>query len=97
MSLTVESSHYYSDQSESVISSHDSDSDDKEGDKVTFKADHPAALSSVGQVTLVHEWRLIFDVVLRDNDEEVSTYVVERFSFALFKTLFQRIISPNAP
>jgi len=100
MSFTIESTSLLPDvenTAESTLISHSEDVDDERKDAVSFKVDHPATLSSLGQVTLIHEWRLILDVVLPNNTEEVSTYVVERFSSALFKTLFQSIISPNAP
>lgn len=66
-------------------------------DIAVIKVDQPATISSISGINLSHEWHLILDVLLPDETQEEAFEVVDRFTSDLFRTLFQRIISPNAP
>jgi hypothetical protein len=73
------------------------DVDQDSEDMVVIKVDQPATISNVTEINLTQEWHLILDVLLPEEEREKAVEVVDRFTSDLFRTLFQRIISPNAP
>ena len=83
--------------SEKVISEHTQDHEAENQDVDIIKVDQPIVVSNVSGITLVHEWYVLMDVLLPEEKEERTVEVVDRFTSELFRTLFQRIISPNAP
>ena len=82
--------------SEKAISEHTQDEAENQ-DVDIIKVDQPIVVSNVSGITLVHEWYVLMDVLLPEEKEERTVEVVDRFTSELFRTLFQRIISPNAP
>ena len=80
---------------EAVVEDVQDTSDSQDVDII--KVDQPIVISNVSGITLVHEWYVLREVLLPEKIEKRTVEVVDRFTSELFRTLFQRIISPNAP
>ena len=72
-------------------------SETESGDVEILKVDQPALLTGAGTITLVHEWHVLMEVLLPELPAVVNPELADRFTSELFRTLFERIISPNAP
>ena len=52
---------------------------------------------SVSTIQLDQELHQIKEIVFGDDKKEKNTHVISKYVSSFFKTLFQQVISPNAP